>query len=465
MQEAKAMPVGTVRTWSNGTFIKTKDGWEPHKEGGGSSPAPEIAPTPEPVAEPKPYTIGSSLRVSQTFDAAAASNAFVKMLTSKSEEDQKVAREYLNKLCSDFGMLDRNVSKEGRYKLKVSRKEDLPPNVSGIHHWSGEIEVQNVAMLQSVAYLRGVAHATANGIHTLIHEAVHGHSPVRQENWCGNYRVLEEATTEMAARKVMRDSLGIPWKKFSPHISDETGMYDRGLGSYEDFCTLMRQGVEMGLYHSGIREIGSDDPYAYQDLIGAASIEMRRRPPPFDNSMDEFLERFAASVPVEVKKGYRNPDGSREKVAKKIVESMRVILDVESQREKVTRWKALILTAADEGTKNFLEAMLEEQMKQYTKAQERWTKYQRSGRVTESRLAVLLQGLEEALNVQDKKENEGMLPRNDIALAIAYARVLSAEGRLTGDALRDLALLQDNSEQGIKLLAEAVRSYGLTVVA
>ena len=65
--------------------------------------------------------------------------------------------------------------------------------------------------------------------------------------------------------------------------------------------------------------------------------------------------------------------------------------------------------------------------------------------------------------VSGEDEDAGMLPRNDIDLAIAYARVLAQNGKLTGDALRDLALLQDDSEKGIKQLAIAVQRYGLNV--
>jgi hypothetical protein len=57
-----------------------------------------------------------------------------------------------------------------------------------------------------------------------------------------------------------------------------------------------------------------------------------------------------------------------------------------------------------------------------------------------------------------------MLPRNNLALAIAYARVLSDKGELTPDALRDLALLQDDVRAASKALAAAVEQYALKVV-
>ena len=60
-------------------------------------------------------------------------------------------------------------------------------------------------------------------------------------------------------------------------------------------------------------------------------------------------------------------------------------------------------------------------------------------------------------------EDAGMLPRNNLPEAILYARVLSSREELTEDALRDLALLQDNVSAAAKALSEAVVQYGLTV--
>jgi hypothetical protein len=454
VNEAKALPVGTVRTWANGDFIKTKDGWVPHK--GDVATAPSV----EPSAKPKLNTS----RLKKDFNPSSAAATFAALFATGSEADQKAARQALNRLCSDFGMRDRDGYDFaiGRDKMIVSKKGELPAGVGGIHHWDGSIQVRDKTVRRTGELLSAFARGTnvinedkrVNAVHTLVHEAVHGHSPIRREQFKGRYRLLEEATTEMAARKVMRDTFGVPWEKYNA----PNGL----LGAYRDFCKSLTEGVTAALKHKGYTLEDKDA----DDFIGGASVEMRRRPPPFDDNKDQFLKRFAASLPLS-DDDYAKI-GSKEDVRDEVAKAVWLSLKPAREVEKLWRLQAVVMNEkSSPQEKADAQKAVGAQMLALGKANAEWKNYLSTGK-TESRLLVLLDllqeaGMESKTKVSGDDEDAGMLPRNDIDLAIAYARVLAQNGKLTGDALRDLALLQDDSEKGIKQLAIAVQRYGLNV--
>ncbi len=472
--EAKGFPIGTVRTWSNGTFIKTKDGWVPHSEGGA---APAVAPTVAPVAAPKkPYTVGDSARLKKNFDPAAAAKVFAALLADPtSNAAQREARKALTTLCADFGMLDRDTDKPLNDFLLLKAKEQLPPGVGGIHHWNGAITVRDKSAKRATALLSTTGGSAAaepaysveavkqlKGMHVLVHEAVHGHSPIRQENFKGRYRLLEEATTEMAARKVMRDTFGTPWAWFKPRINPATGAWAESIGAYLSFCGSLREGVAAALKHKKFPDTMTDEQW--EDFVGATSVEMRRRPPPYDKDKKEFLKRFASSLPLTEEQIAAM--GGKEAIAEEVGKAVWLSLKPASEQEKLDTLKAkAILSTASEAERLMAQAAIPSQEAALNAAKGAWFKYRLTGQFTENRSAVLFQHLETLFEAAPSKPNEdaGMLPRNDIDLAIAYARVLSEDGRLTGDVLRDLALLQDDSEGAIKRLAIAVERYGLKV--
>lgn len=59
----------------------------------------------------------------------------------------------------------------------------------------------------------------AHGMHTLVHETMHGHGPLRVTGYKGAALAVEEMTTEMAARRYLRLRAGIPLDFWSSSLN------------------------------------------------------------------------------------------------------------------------------------------------------------------------------------------------------------------------------------------------------
>ena len=460
-EEAKSFPIGTVRKWKDGNeYIKTPDGWVPHTKGQKQAATPAPSPA-KPVA-----AIGASSRKTQHFKPEAAAKTFADFLTNPAApENQKAVRETLNTLCRDFGMLDRDAGSVGAFKIESRSKEQLPGGAGGIHDWDGGIIVRDksIKRAQDLVAAQAAGQAGnpkgAKGMHVLVHEAVHGHSPIRREQFKGRYRLLEEATTEMAARKVMKDAFGTGWDKFSAGPDS--------FGAYHLFCDSLQQGVQAALGRKGFKLDKADD---WNSFIGEASVEMRRRPPPSDPDKNAYLRRFASSLPISEERLNQmgGADSVREEVAKSVWLSLKPAKEEEKLRMAEVKLIKLGLLDPKNPTKVPPEVLkeIEPYVKALAKAKQDWASYLAGGTVSESKLVALLAALREAdlgLSEPLTDEDAGMLPRNDIDLAIAYARLLDRDGKLDGWALRDLAMLQDDVKGALVKLRDAVERYGLKV--
>lgn len=462
LTDAKGFPVGTVRKWKGGDYLKTKDGWV--KQAGGKQPSPAPAPAQTPMVAPAGMPTTS--RKTNKFGFVEAAKTLLSFLANPdAPENQKAVRELFNTLCSDFGMLDRDKGKAGANKLEQKTKAELPPGVGGVHDWNGTIIVRDKSVARAAKLMEAkksgapIPPKAEKGAHVIVHEAVHGHSPIRREQFKGRYRLLEEATTELAARKVMRDTFGTDRAKFSPGPDS--------YGAYHKFCDSLQQGVVASLGRRGFK---MDKPEDWDDFLGEASIEMRRRPPPTDPDKNAYLRRFASSLPIPAErlKQMGGADAVREEVAKAVWMSLKPAREEEKLR--TAEAKLVQLGLLDPKSPPKIDPIVLKEIQPYVaalaKAKKDWSDYLAGGPVTESAAAALLDALREArlgLSEAATDEDAGMLPRNDIELAIAYARVLARDGQLDGWALRDLAMLQDDVKGALVKLRDAVEKYGLTV--
>lgn len=493
--EAKGLPLGTVRKWRTGEHMKTKDGWVPVPASASSAKKPKSKAAPKTPVAPTAATsvVGApsgSAQKQKKFDRKSAGKAFADLESDlSSPEKQKAVRETLNSLCADFGMIDRDTGTQGKDRILVKAKSELPPGVGGIHEWDGGIIIRDKSLRRASSLMTQLQSGAPypdpmtkeygkaeKGMHVLVHEAVHGHSPIRREQFKGRYRLLEEATTEMAARKVMHDAFGTRWERFSDP--------ENGIGAYSDFCGKLYAGTKAALARKGF---SLPNPADWYDFLGTACIEMRRREPKFDNDKNTYLRRYASSLPIEPEqlKALGGPDGVREEVAGavwmalKVAKEQEKVMRVEGGKKRDEMLLAMALKAVKEGhpdaakiapTIPLLQARIQEAgallgpLKKSAKtAEEDWEAYKAGGPLKESALVILAHLLTEAV-MSDENEDAGMLPRNDIELAIYYAKALSDDGKLTPSALRDLALLQDNVAAAAKRLADAVIAMGMTVV-
>jgi hypothetical protein len=471
-----AMRIGTVRDWKRGRVIKTARGWVPleNQPLSPGSAAQKAMKSPLAVGGgAAATTIGSiNSRKSALFSPAKtldALDAFAAI--PNSDAAQRKVRKSLRKLCSDFGMLDRGGESVGSKKFGVFEKKHGVPD--GLHTWDGTIVVKPKIVARAKSLMEAVSQGkqqsewpekAATGMHVLVHEAIHGHSPIRREQYKGRYRLLEEATTELAARKVMKDAFGVAWSDYGD-VDDTDSTSDAKMGAYAEFCSAVSQGVRAALQRTGIK---TPDGEAWQDFLGEAAIEMRRRPPPTDPDKYAYLNRFASSLPLTPEQ--LQSAGGAEKVFKEVSEAVWLSLKPAREREKLFTIYAALIEEKGLSAQQVKSGDVPEDVKKLVfgqidatkQAEKKWADYLSGKSNAAEAVESLLAALHEAGVVLD--DDTGVLPRNDIGLAVAYARVLSEFGELTPGALRDLALLQNDSMSAAEALADAVEKYQLRIV-
>ncbi len=454
--EAKALPLGTVRDWKRGQVIKTARGWEPVTDVpasvassvGGSVPAPStsIPASVSITADDLPKS-----RKAATFSPQQMATALAAFHSDPLNPDAQLQiRAGLRRLCADYGMLDRdeNSPEEGRFAYLEGEKT---ATALGVHTWEGGILVRadqvKYAWKESQRLAgdptREKKDKYALGFHVLTHEAVHGHSPIDKKNFKGRFRLLEEATTEMASRKINSEISGIPMAQFAK------------IGAYGEFCSALYQGTKAALARFGIDAV---PPETWYDILGEASIEMRRRPPLFDKSKEQYTRRFAESLPLPAAKiGDKAPQ-----IVEEVAKAIWVALAPAKEKEKLYRLLGKQKQVKDPDQLSLLANEIAAQQKVYEAAQQAWQTYTSGkGAATENRRDRMVRLLREAVGTDEDTE---MLPRNNLAEAILYARVLSDQDELTEDAIRDLAMLQDDVAAGHAALSAAIIRYDLNVV-
>jgi SPP1 gp7 family putative phage head morphogenesis protein len=191
-------------------------------------------------------------------------------------------REGLNAILKRVGFfdVDSSLADAGKYAVKPQ----LMFHARGLH-WglSGMVEVQESVHTGAIDFFEKQAGAkqldrvydrtdairSGNDARTLIHEAIHGHGGIR----CfgdGTRRVVEEVTTETAARYVMREQLGqVRW--------NAAPMMD---GSYQDWI----DGVARA--HARAKTITPGSVAEMSESYRAveeASVKFKRLPTPAGN--------------------------------------------------------------------------------------------------------------------------------------------------------------------------------------
>lgn len=458
LEGRKPFPLGTIRDWKGGKVIKTEKGWEPYT---GQPPAPQPAqPEATPAAPPPAEPVkAKGSRKHNKFSPTECSKALSSFLADPSPANQKAVRDQFNVLCADFGMMNRDTPPGGA-QFKVSAKNPQTKQYDlaseGLHAWDGTIVVKKKYAKRAAELLSGQPAATPPnkmrlGMHVIVHETVHGHSPIQQKQFKGRYRLLEEATTEMAARKMMVDGFGATW----PEASEG--------GAYKDFVNAVSLGAQTALQRKGIAVPSGDD---WNNVLGEAAVEMRRRPPPTDPDKYAYLKRFASSLPLA---GADKPE-----VVKEISEAVWLALKPAREQEKLAAATAVLVQKGlidpnnPKAMPKEVAAALVPFINGLEKSRKQWNDYLSgtgsAADTTDESLDFLLQALVEALPMKPiLSDDEGMLPRNNLPLAIAYAKVLAGSGKLTSDVLQDLAMLQDDSIAASAALAKALYDAGIAV--
>jgi SPP1 gp7 family putative phage head morphogenesis protein len=190
----------------------------------------------------------------------------------------------------------KDLGKAGAQKLSVQR---LPMGVNAYHSTeTGEVAVSGDTFRKAKAAAKYLADGVygegfrdidpipgkvgpieaLNGLRTVVHEEVHGHSRVGLHSYRGVGRVLEEVGTESTARHVVRNLT--PEIAANPHLRSPNHF-----GSYHDEIDQVRITL---MRHVGVDEDGADELIrkAHRDKVCASGLPFATP----DQHLDAFLE-------------------------------------------------------------------------------------------------------------------------------------------------------------------------------
>lgn len=337
--ENVAMPIGTRSVWKDGEHIKTGPGeWQPVSKG-----APPAGSHATYIGEPKgtlysleryvlPRTRKETVRATEAKAMWDGLNKVFELRfrddTDPDIEEAKAGaamaiREGLAQICDGAGMVNRD-----RVNLKLWNSFELNDDEAtkaawGLHTYAGRIKLCQDRAIECMEFLarhrarrKAPADWTAQditglgstfpprelrGMKTLVHEQIHGYSPMDSKRFYhGAGAAFEEATTELAARKLLKDAFGLNTEEFGKVVDANTLPKDT-VGTYHVEVRNLIDGMVAALADIGIAAPPRFlDPAWWNEFLGAAAIKMRG-----DDgrglqveSMDEAYRRFVTALPI-----------------------------------------------------------------------------------------------------------------------------------------------------------------------
>lgn len=308
-----------------------------------SGPKPEPAPPPAP--EPEPEVYGPKLQTVRApdgekpfglpfqdappppagpridpVDAELLSKAFGNVADSErprlSASNQAEIRGYLHDTIGKYNLSNRDPRTGVGETFKI--KKNLGVGVRGAHWNNGQIDIQTTVAKNAAKFARdqadGVDYAAsirgsgpdsqihtirANDYRTLVHEQLHGYGPrgINSRAYQGVGKMVEEATTEIAARKIVRDQLGLSHADINGKMAGELigrarSVTDRG--SYSRYIVNTTESVRQAIKGELGVDIGYDDAY---DVVETAALRLKSLEEHTDgNTPDGHAGLFAKSV-------------------------------------------------------------------------------------------------------------------------------------------------------------------------
>jgi hypothetical protein len=235
--------------------------------------------------------------------AAFDSSAFVASLRAK---DFMRARDHVRGMLSEAGIVDGDVAKATTHsELAAARTVEIRehlPGMAGYRDWDGKV----VLSTRTAELLKGFVDgertwAAWAGVRTLIHEQLHGASPLMSGAYRETGALVEEVTTETLARKFLRE-----------HFVDAPrwSMDQRGMVNYDDWHDAMRaemqkiapKAVPFVLVTSGawLQHVTSD---AWIGALERASLAFKQLAPRSLPSPQEVTRHFATLLVAELGEG------------------------------------------------------------------------------------------------------------------------------------------------------------------
>ena len=233
--------------------------------------------------------------------------------TSLGAVEQREVRRQANAALQAEGMVSKdivgNLTKAEQLKVIKSTRVD------GLH-WkvTGEMALEQDALDQIARAMKGINtiedhFGDLGGLKTLLHETAHSASPMGPYLYRGFIVALEEATTEMAARKTLTKLMfKLTGKTFLVEgtegfiLNTKTG-FDTTIGTYKKYVKQMTSVLQSFSLEKTGKVLAED---VALDILADASIAMRRGTKLLtdaDDYIDSFAEQLIGRLP-----GMKNVD-------------------------------------------------------------------------------------------------------------------------------------------------------------
>jgi hypothetical protein len=208
------------------------------------------------------------------YDPEKFKEAFLKKrLTTKAQLE---IRQQTQAMLQERGIIVHG-NKSGQFPMFLQKK--LAARTNGTHAWNGTITINRDRMEPiRVALRNGVLEGETKYtgyLRTVIHEEIHHASPISSVVYRGQGVVLEEATTEMAARRVL----------------GEVTKQEITTGSYTNYIDHMTEGLKASL---GVSQAEATK------ILTDASINMRKYRGTMDDidGIKDYFEHFVKQIPA-----------------------------------------------------------------------------------------------------------------------------------------------------------------------
>lgn len=239
------------------------------------------------------------------FDTDQLKSGTKRLMRSKQDGPaQAQVRGQLASLVDRYRLVDREVLAGASRASRFLVKERMPQSASGFREWSGSVHLSGDVSKALVKYADGDRGRPAQyAIKVAIHEQLHGASPLKASAYKREGRLIEEVSTEVAARKIHREA-----------SSDHTPIpvrRDQGaavlLQSYQPWID------DVLFAHSRVPELGTLTPDEHVSLLERASFAFKAGTTRDVDTPDEANKRWASAV-VEAA-GLKGQDATTAQIA------------------------------------------------------------------------------------------------------------------------------------------------------
>lgn len=243
--------------------------------------APKPAP---PIPPPAPPPALNAVAMRDALDERAPRGG----LTARA---QRYLRGELDRLVGGFGVARHTPSVAGDVlEVKPARRMHGSRGYYTPH--DGTIAIADNVHAGALEFFRDLAAGrtpsgtAAHNFRTFVHETLHGHSPMGAGIYFHSGKVVEEVTTEVAARKIVRDAFGAKsWLLDLPVAAPDVAR------SYDEWIFGTRRIIETA---TGMTVAEANE------ALEAAAFELKKTKH-LIHSRTDFVDRFAEGVPINAR--------------------------------------------------------------------------------------------------------------------------------------------------------------------